>query len=207
MPCNLKNGYLFRRRWYSSCCKRNEKRDFRGKLQESTGDNPADCKERKGRAYTSKSRFAWKSHLILLFTSIIGPSVVSKIIKMIMLTNYRLPIRQARVWSTHFESKFEFDHPDEQDLVFRNAIINLTEEDRQLPQITNLLPRRSDQSFFATETFEDASKNRCLHYGEEIWLKGVSKPALEEYNQMSGRAGRRDLDDRGIVIVVENLNL
>ena len=124
-----------------------------------------------------------------------------------MLTNYRLPIRQARVWSTHFESKFEFDHPDEQDLVFRNAIINLTEEDRQLPQITNLLPRRSDQSFFATETFEDASKNRCLHYGEEIWLKGVSKPALEEYNQMSGRAGRRDLDDRGIVIVVENLNL
>ena len=40
-------------------------------------------------------------------------------------------------------SKFEFNNTDEQDLVaniFNNAIENLSSDDRQLPQISNLLP-------------------------------------------------------------------
>src|ERR1700742_4765759 len=40
-------------------------------------------------------------------------------------------------------SKFEFTSPEEQDMItniFNNAIENLSPDDRELPQITNLLP-------------------------------------------------------------------
>jgi len=160
--------------------------------------------------------------LIPLFTSIIGPSDVSKVIKMILFTNYRLRIRQARVWSTRYESKSESNHPDEQDLVVRNAIINLTEEDRQLPQITNLLPflrrgigihrgslllilKEAIEILFQEGLIRDRNVWTCqqkpLYCREEVWRKGVSLPALGEYlgvwmcsSTWPGRLGSCDCD-------------
>ncbi|KAI9364963.1 rRNA-processing arch domain-containing protein [Zopfochytrium polystomum] len=116
--------------------------------------------------------------------------------------------------------------------VFQNAIQSLSEDDRSLPQIAHILPLLKRgigihhsgllpilkevieilfqegllKVLFATETFSiglnmpaktvvftavkkwDGAKNR--------WLTGG------EYIQMSGRAGRRGLDDRGIVVVM-----
>jgi ATP-dependent RNA helicase DOB1 len=132
-------------------------------------------------------------------------------------------------------SKSEFTSVDEQDLItniFNNAMENLSPDDRQLPQIANILPLLKRgigihhggllpilkevieilfqegliKVLFATETFSiglnmpaktvvftsvrkfDGSEFRDLSSGE--------------YIQMSGRAGRRGLDDRGVVIMM-----
>lgn len=77
-----------------------------------------------------------------------GPSDISKIIKMIMQKNYNPVIvfafskRECEALALTL-SKFEFNSTEEQDLVtniFTNAIENLAADDRQLPQISNILP-------------------------------------------------------------------
>ena len=132
-------------------------------------------------------------------------------------------------------SKFEFNSADEQDLVvniFKNAIINLAEEDRQLPQIANLLPllRRGVgvhhggllpilqevieilfqegliKVLFATETFSIGlnmpAKTVVFTAARKFDGKEFRNLSSGEYIQMSGRAGRRGLDDRGVVIMM-----
>ena len=101
-----------------------------------------------------------------------------------------------------------------------------TEEDRQLPQITNLLllrrgigvhhgdPRRGHRDFLP-RSHQSAFRNRnVLHRFQharktvvftaarkfdEVEFRNISSG---EYIQMSGRAGRRRLVDRGIVITM-----
>ncbi|KAH6559863.1 hypothetical protein BASA60_000428 [Batrachochytrium salamandrivorans] len=116
--------------------------------------------------------------------------------------------------------------------VFENAITALSEDDRGLPQIEHILPllRRGIgihhsgllpilkevieilfqegllKVLFATETFSIGlnmpaktvvfTAVRKFDGKETRWLSGG------EYIQMSGRAGRRGLDDRGIVILM-----
>ncbi|KAI9203157.1 rRNA-processing arch domain-containing protein [Polychytrium aggregatum] len=116
--------------------------------------------------------------------------------------------------------------------IFTNAIHALNDDDRKLPQIENLLPllRRGIgihhsgllpilkevieilfqegllKILFATETFSIGlnmpaktvvfTAVRKWDGKENRWLSGG------EYIQMSGRAGRRGLDDRGIVILM-----
>ncbi|CAG0883855.1 unnamed protein product [Darwinula stevensoni] len=118
------------------------------------------------------------------------------------------------------------------DEVFQNAMNVLTEEDRQLPQVDNVLPllRRGIgihhggllpilketveilfsegliKALFATETFAMGLNMpaRTVLFTAARKYDGVENRWLNsgEYIQMSGRAGRRGLDEKGIVILM-----
>lgn len=116
--------------------------------------------------------------------------------------------------------------------VFNNAIGALSEEDRQLPQIEHILPllRRGIgihhggllpilkevieilfqegliKVLFATETFSiglNMPAKTVVFTAVRKWDgKEFRNLSSGEFIQMSGRAGRRGLDDRGIVIMM-----
>ncbi|KAF8841476.1 antiviral helicase [Paxillus ammoniavirescens] len=215
----------------------NEKGEFKednfskamGTLQEKMGDDPADPRSGKGRKGKSKKGGEKK-----------GPSDISKIIKMIMLKNYNPVIvfafskRECEALALTM-SKFEFNSNDEEELVkniFQNAIENLSVDDRNLPQISNLLPllRRGIgihhggllpilkevieilfqegliKVLFATETFSIGlnmpAKTVVFTAARKFDGREFRDLSSGEYIQMSGRAGRRGLDDRGVVIMM-----
>ncbi|TFY60200.1 hypothetical protein EVJ58_g5300 [Rhodofomes roseus] len=215
----------------------NEKGEFRednfskamGMLQERQGDDPADPKSGKGRKGKSKKGGEKK-----------GSSDIQKIVKMIMLKNYN-PVIVFAFSKRECEglaltmSKMEFNTTDEQDLVtniFNNAIDNLAEDDRKLPQISNLLPLLKRgigihhggllpilkevieilfqegliKVLFATETFSIGlnmpAKTVVFTAARKFDGREFRNLSSGEYIQMSGRAGRRGLDDRGVVIMM-----
>ncbi|OBZ86474.1 ATP-dependent RNA helicase mtr4 [Choanephora cucurbitarum] len=116
--------------------------------------------------------------------------------------------------------------------VFTNAISSLNEDDRQLQQIQQLLPllRRGIgvhhggllpimketievlfqegllKVLFATETFSIGlnmpAKTVVFTSVRKFDGKGLRWVSSGEYIQMSGRAGRRGLDERGVVIMM-----
>ncbi|KAI0821075.1 rRNA-processing arch domain-containing protein [Irpex lacteus] len=215
----------------------NEKGEFRednfskamGMLQAQQGDDPADPNSGKGRRGKSKKGGEKK-----------GNSDIQKIVKMIMLKNYNPVIvfafskRECEGLALSL-NKMEVNSTDEQDLVaniFNNAIENLAEADRQLPQITNLLPLLKRgigihhggllpilkevieilfqegliKVLFATETFSIGlnmpAKTVVFTAARKFDGRDFRNLSSGEYIQMSGRAGRRGLDDRGVVIVM-----
>ena len=132
-------------------------------------------------------------------------------------------------------SKLEYNSAEEQDLItsiFNNAIENLAPDDRQLPQITNILPLLKRgigvhhggllpilkevieilfqegliKVLFATETFSIGlnmpAKTVVFTQVKKFDGRDFRVLSSGEYIQMSGRAGRRGLDDRGIVIMM-----
>lgn len=116
--------------------------------------------------------------------------------------------------------------------VFQNAISMLSEEDQQLPQIQHILPllRRGIgihhsgllpilketieilfqenliKVLFATETFSIGLNMpaRTVVFTSVRKFDGISQRLISpsEFIQMSGRAGRRGIDERGIVIMM-----
>ncbi|KAK7050397.1 rRNA-processing arch domain-containing protein [Favolaschia claudopus] len=214
----------------------NEKGEFRednfskamAKLQEGQGEDPADSRSGKGKKGKSKKGGTK------------GPSDISRLIKMIMLKNYNPVIvfafakRECEALALTL-SKFEFNSTEEQELVgniFTNAIENLAAADRELPQISNLLPllRRGIgihhggllpilkevieilfqegliKVLFATETFSIGlnmpAKTVVFTTTRKFDGREFRNLTSGEYIQMSGRAGRRGLDDRGVVIMM-----
>jgi ATP-dependent RNA helicase DOB1 len=132
-------------------------------------------------------------------------------------------------------SKMDFNSEDEKALVgsiYENAIQSLGEDDRDLPQIVNLLPllkrgigiHHSGLLPILKEVIEILFQEGLLKilFATETFSIGLNMPAKTvvftsvkkfdgavsryltggEYIQMSGRAGRRGLDDRGIVILM-----
>ena len=118
--------------------------------------------------------------------------------------------------------------------VFENALSSLSEEDRSLPQIQHLLPllqrgvgiHHSGLLPILKETIEILFQEGLIKvlFATETFSIGLNMPAktvvftnvrkfdgiemrwvsASEFVQMSGRAGRRGLDDRGVVIMMIN---
>ncbi|KAI8383997.1 rRNA-processing arch domain-containing protein [Blakeslea trispora] len=169
-----------------------------------------------------------------------GPSDIYRIIKMVMMKNYH-PVIVFSFAKKECESnalqmsKLDFNDESERDMVsqvFTNATSSLSEDDRQLQQIQQLLPllRRGIgihhggllpimketievlfqegllKVLFATETFSIGlnmpAKTVVFTSVRKFDGKGLRWVSSGEYIQMSGRAGRRGLDERGVVIMM-----
>lgn len=208
------------------------------------GEDPADINAGRGKKGKTKKggqrgmshNRCFKSQL----TSFIGPSDIAKIVEMIMRKNYDPVIifafskRECEALALNM-SKLEVNNADEQAMVekiFSNAIMNLSEEDRVLPQISNLLPLLKRgigihhggllpilkevieilfqegllKVLFATETFSIGlnmpAKTVVFTNVRKFDGKELRNLTSGEYIQMSGRAGRRGLDERGVVIMM-----
>ncbi|KAH8677620.1 rRNA-processing arch domain-containing protein [Xylariales sp. PMI_506] len=165
---------------------------------------------------------------------------IQKIVKMIMTKGFNPVIvfnfskRECEMMAL-FTSKFSFNDDSEKAMVqkvFSSAIESLSEEDRDLPQIQNILPLLEKgigvhhsgllpilketieilfqegliKVLFATETFSIGLNMpaKTVVFTQVTKWDGTQRRPLtsSEYIQMSGRAGRRGLDERGIVIMM-----
>ncbi|GAM21777.1 hypothetical protein SAMD00019534_049520 [Acytostelium subglobosum LB1] len=163
-----------------------------------------------------------------------------KIVKMIMERNYQPVIvfsfskKDCEFYALQM-SKLDFNSDEEKkaiDTIFSNAIDSLSESDKNLTAVVNILPLLKRgigihhagllpilkeiieilfqygyiKALFATETFSIGlnmpaktvifTNVRKFDGESQRWITGG------EYIQMSGRAGRRGLDERGIVILM-----
>ncbi|XP_048762429.2 exosome RNA helicase MTR4-like [Ostrea edulis] len=163
-----------------------------------------------------------------------------KIVKMIMERNFAPVIvfsfskKDCEAYALQM-SRLDFNSEEEKalvDEVFNNAIDNLSEEDKKLPQIEHVLPllrkgigiHHSGLLPLLKETIEILFSEGLIKalFATETFAMGLNMPARTvlftaarkfdgkdfrwvtsgEYIQMSGRAGRRGIDDRGIVILM-----
>lgn len=200
-----------------------------GALSDSRGEDPASADSGKGRQKGQTKKGGQK-----------GPSDIFKIVKMIMIKNsnpvivFAFSKKECEALALQM-SKLEFNTEDEKNMVshvFNSAIGALSEEDRLLPQIQQILPllRRGIgihhggllpilkeiiellfqeglvKVLFATETFSiglNMPAKTVVFTAVRKWDgKEFRNLTSGEFIQMSGRAGRRGLDDRGIVIMM-----
>jgi len=163
-----------------------------------------------------------------------------KIVKMIMERNFAPVIvfsfskKECEAYALQM-AKLDFNTPEEKKLVdevFNNAMMVLSEEDRGLPQVENVLPLLKRgigihhggllpilketieilfgegliKALFATETFAMGlnmpARTVLFTSTQKFDGKDFRFVTSGEYIQMSGRAGRRGLDDKGIVILM-----
>ena len=200
-------------------------------IAEKQGDDPADAMaKRKGRGKDKKLNKGGTK----------GPSDIYKIVKMIMMKSYNPVIvfsfskNQCESYALQM-SNLAFNDQSEKDMVekvFNNALELLSEEDKQLPQIQNILPllkrgigiHHSGLLPILKETIEILFQEQLIKvlFATETFSIGLNMPAKtvvftsvrkfdgvsnrwvtpSEFVQMSGRAGRRGKDDRGIVIMM-----
>ena len=200
-------------------------------IAEKQGDDPADAMaKRKGRGKDKKINKGGTK----------GPSDIYKIVKMIMMKNYN-PVIVFSFSKNNCESfalqmsNLTFNEDSEKAMVekvFNSALGMLSEEDKQLPQIQNILPllkrgigiHHSGLLPILKETIEILFQEGLIKvlFATETFSIGLNMPAKtvvftsvrkfdgktqrwispSEFVQMSGRAGRRGLDDRGIVIMM-----
>ncbi|KAL8793358.1 MAG: hypothetical protein Q9195_004036 [Heterodermia aff. obscurata] len=200
-------------------------------IAEKQGDDPADAMaRRKGRGKDKKINKGGTK----------GPSDIYKIVKMIMMKNYN-PVIVFSFSKNNCESfalqmsNLTFNEDSEKAMVekvFHSALEMLSDDDKQLPQIQNILPllkrgigiHHSGLLPILKETIEILFQEGLIKvlFATETFSIGLNMPAKtvvftsvrkfdgksqrwispSEFVQMSGRAGRRGLDDRGIVIMM-----
>lgn len=169
-----------------------------------------------------------------------GPSSIFKIVTKIMERNFQPVIifsfskKECEAKALQM-SKLDFNTVEEKKLVdevFINAIDCLSDEDKKLPQVENVLPllkrgigiHHSGLLPILKEVIEILFSEGLIKalFATETFAMGLNMPARTvvftaarkfdgkdfrwltsgEYIQMSGRAGRRGLDDRGVVILM-----
>ncbi|OWR42365.1 superkiller viralicidic activity 2 2 isoform 1 [Danaus plexippus plexippus] len=169
-----------------------------------------------------------------------GSSSIFNIVKMIMERNFAPVIifsfskKDCELYAMQM-AKLDFNTIEEKKLVdevFNNAMDVLSEDDRKLPQVENVIPllRRGIgihhggllpilketieilfglgliKALFATETFAMGlnmpARTVVFTNCQKFDGKDFRFITSGEYIQMSGRAGRRGLDDKGIVILM-----
>lgn len=200
-------------------------------IADKQGDDPADAMaKRKGRGKDKRLNKGGTK----------GPSDIYKIVKMIMLKNYNPVIvfsfskNQCEAYALQM-SNLTFNDESEKamvDKVFNSALEILSDDDKQLPQIINILPllkrgigiHHSGLLPILKETIEILFQEGLIKvlFATETFSIGLNMPAKtvvftsvrkfdgvstrwvtpSEFVQMSGRAGRRGLDERGIVIMM-----
>ncbi|XP_052825381.1 exosome RNA helicase MTR4 [Octopus bimaculoides] len=163
-----------------------------------------------------------------------------KIVKMIMERNFAPVIvfsfskKDCEAYALQL-TKLDFNSAEEKNLVvevFNNAIDSLSDSDKKLPQVENVLPllkkgigiHHGGLLPLLKETIEILFAEGLIKalFATETFAMGLNMPARTvlftsarkfdgkdfrwitsgEYIQMSGRAGRRGIDDRGIVILM-----
>ncbi|KAI5949309.1 MTR4 [Candida jiufengensis] len=197
-------------------------------IGDNTGDDPNSTNSRgkKGQSYKGGNKD--------------GKSDIYKIVKMIYQKKYN-PVIVFSFSKRDCESlalkmsKLDFNTDEERSAlteIYNNAISLLPENDKDLPQIKNILPllkrgigiHHSGLLPILKEIIEILFQEGFLKvlFATETFSIGLNMPAKTvvftsvrkwdgvgfrwvsggEYIQMSGRAGRRGLDDRGIVIMM-----
>lgn len=200
-------------------------------IADKKGDDPSDpLAKRKGKGKDKKLNKGGNSEQKDIF----------KIVKMIMLRSLNPVIvfsfskRECEMGALDMAT-LAFNDDSEKEMVskvFDSAIEMLSEEDRELPQIKNILPllrrgigvHHSGLLPILKETIEILFQEGLLKvlFATETFSIGLNMPAKtvvftnvrkfdgfsqrwvtpSEFVQMSGRAGRRGLDERGIVIMM-----
>ena len=200
-------------------------------IGDKQGDDPADAMaKRKGRGKDKKTNKGGNK----------GPSDIYKIVKMIMMKNYN-PVIVFSFSKNNCEayalqmSNLTFNDSTEKAMVekvFNSALDMLSDDDKQLPQIQNILPllkrgigiHHSGLLPILKETIEILFQEGLIKvlFATETFSIGLNMPAKtvvftsvrkfdgvtqrwitpSEFVQMSGRAGRRGIDERGIVIMM-----
>jgi len=201
-------------------------------IAEKAGDDGSDpMAKRRGKGKDKKTNKGGRKD---------GPTDIYKIVKMIMMKNYNPVIvfsfskRDCENYALQM-SQLAFNDESEKAMVskvFNSAIEMLSDEDKELPQINNLLPllrrgigiHHSGLLPILKETIEILFQEGLIKvlFATETFSIGLNMPAKtvvftsvrkfdgislrwvtpSEFIQMSGRAGRRGLDERGIVIMM-----
>lgn len=202
-----------------------------GSIADKKGDDPANAlAKRKGKGKDKSLNKGGEK----------GPSDIFKIVKMIIMKRLNPVIvfsfskRECESGALQLKN-LAFNDDSEKEMVqkvFDSAMEMLSPEDRQLPQISNLLPllrrgvgvHHSGLLPILKETIEILFQEGLIKvlFATETFSIGLNMPAKtvvftsvrkfdgtsqrwvtpSEFIQMSGRAGRRGLDDRGIVIMM-----
>ncbi|TVY14133.1 ATP-dependent RNA helicase mtr4 [Lachnellula arida] len=190
-------------------------------IEEKSGADPADVNaKQKGRGKNKKTNTGGNK----------DTSDIYKIVRMIMVKHFNPVIvfsfskRECEAYALQM-STMAFNDESEKAMVqkvFENAIESLSEEDRTLPQIQHILPllrrgigvHHSGLLPILKETIEILFQENLIKvlFATETFSIGLNMPAktvvftsvqkFDEFVQMSGRAGRRGLDDRGFVIMM-----